>query len=121
MSSQETYSCRVSCNNCDFTGTVDIKKGETIVSALRIMRCPTCGCDTLHKHQIMPLSLPSIPYKPIDIFPRPNPKKVRPFLGDPFIHPDFKYKRYKPLYGDFKVQCSRRADLDPHLSIQYAN
>lgn len=41
----DRYKLDVACTNCEYSGTVDIKRG----SLLTQRACPSCGCATLRK------------------------------------------------------------------------
>jgi len=101
--SQNTYACKVKCNNCDFNGEVDITKGETIVNVLMVLPCPNCGCETLEKFKQIQspiiLSKPSNPYNPLvsrekdkylkDMFGSNIGKSIRTSMTSPKLSKQF--------------------------------
>jgi len=44
---EETYKLEAVCDNCDYSGEVEIPKGTKVEE----MDCPQCGCKELHKVQ----------------------------------------------------------------------
>lgn len=110
MSNKATYTIECECNNCDFSGPVEIEKGT--VAALGNIVCPNCGCRHL-KNKVKPAPIdtwvkPSYPYRyecpPIVITPEPNPL--------PSAHP------YKPNHWP-QVWCQNSATpVNAHISMQ---
>ena len=49
---EETYTVKVSCQNCNWEGNIKVEKGTLATEN----PCPNCGCDTLVK--------PNVPHVP---------------------------------------------------------
>ena len=45
---EDKYEINVQCNNCDFKGNIEVKKGTKIEDE----KCPNCGCQTITKQPI---------------------------------------------------------------------
>lgn len=54
---EEKYKLEVRCKNCNFDGTVELKKGMKVEDSL----CPECSCKTLIKKMRPIRIVPDIP------------------------------------------------------------
>jgi hypothetical protein len=109
MSNKPTYTIECECNNCDFSGPVEIEKGT--VAALGNIVCPNCGCRHLKKKVKTTTKqdwvTPHYPYRyecpPIVITPDPLPP----------ANPDYSPERWP------KVWCQNSATpVNAHISMQ---
>lgn len=95
-----TYEIHAKCNNCDWTGRVNIPKGKPVAkdSALEgLARCESCGCFTLVR--IAAVATPSSLEEMLRQHQRPFSSPSR--LIDP-IWPD--YTDYIPYYPPYRVE-----------------